>query len=104
VQKIISFLNIGIFPPLKKIARRPTTVLLAELPDPFQQFFSKARRSALETAIRLSIENNAEFLIFQALDYRLTKFDVRHPKVADWANYTETEDWRKLEPDLYFSG
>jgi nucleotide-binding universal stress UspA family protein len=45
--------------------------------------FSKACRSALETAIQLSIENNAELLIFHALDYRLTEFDGRHPKFVE---------------------
>jgi hypothetical protein len=70
------------------------------LPDPFQLFFSKACGSALETAIQLSIEHNAELPIFQTLDYRLTEFDGRHPKVADWANYTETDEWRKLETEF----
>ena len=45
--------------------------------------FSQACRSALETAIQLSIEHNAELLIFHALDYRLTEFDGRHPKVVE---------------------
>lgn len=35
--------------------------------------FSSACRSALETAIKFSRENDAELLIFHALDYRLKK-------------------------------
>jgi nucleotide-binding universal stress UspA family protein len=37
--------------------------------------FSSACRSALEKAIQLAIENNAELFIFHALDYRLKAND-----------------------------
>jgi len=45
--------------------------------------FSSACRSALEKAIQLSIANDAEILIFHALDYRLTEFDDHNPKVIE---------------------
>ena len=33
--------------------------------------FSQSCRSALETSIKLALENDAELLIFHSLDYRL---------------------------------
>jgi nucleotide-binding universal stress UspA family protein len=45
--------------------------------------FSSACRSALEKAIQLSMANDAEILIFHALDYRLTEFDDHNPKVIE---------------------
>ncbi len=45
--------------------------------------FSDACRSALEKAIQLAMANDAELLIFHALDYRLTEFDDHNPKVIE---------------------
>ena len=41
--------------------------------------FSPSCRSALEKAIQLAMENDAELLIFHALDYRLKEIDPHHP-------------------------
>ena len=43
--------------------------------------FSSACRSALEKAIQLAIENDAELLIFHALDYRLKEMDQNDQKL-----------------------
>jgi nucleotide-binding universal stress UspA family protein len=43
--------------------------------------FSSACRSALEKAIQLAMENDAELLIFHALDYRLKAFDREDPQL-----------------------
>ena len=43
--------------------------------------FSSACRSALEKAIQLAVENDAELLIFHALDYRLKEMDQRDPEL-----------------------
>ena len=45
--------------------------------------FSSACRSALEKAIRLAMENDAELLIFHALDYRLRAMDHDDPELID---------------------
>ena len=45
--------------------------------------FSSACRSALEKAIQLAIENDAELLIFHALDYRLKEMDQRDPEITE---------------------
>jgi hypothetical protein len=90
----------GTFHLLKKNTRKPTTVLLAELPGPFQLFFSKACRSALETAIQLAIEHNAELLIFHAFDYRLTEFDARHPKVVEIKQKMKQKFETEIKPYL----
>ena len=45
--------------------------------------FSSACRSALEKAIQLAIENDAELLIFHALDYRLKEIDQRDPEITE---------------------
>ena len=44
--------------------------------------FSSACRSALETAIQFSIDNDAELLIFHALDYRLKERPQRDPELV----------------------
>ena len=43
--------------------------------------FSSACRSALEKAIQLSMENDAELLIFHALDYRLKGMHQKDPEL-----------------------
>jgi nucleotide-binding universal stress UspA family protein len=43
--------------------------------------FSSACRSALEKAIQLAIKDDAELLIFHALDYRLKGMDQRDPEL-----------------------
>jgi nucleotide-binding universal stress UspA family protein len=43
--------------------------------------FSSACRSALETAIKLAMDNDSELLIFHALDYRLKDMDHQDPKL-----------------------
>ena len=45
--------------------------------------FSSACRSALETAIQLSILNDAELYIFHALDYRLIGRDQRDSDLVE---------------------
>lgn len=42
--------------------------------------FSSACRSALEKAIQMALENDAELLIFHALDYRLKMMDPQDPE------------------------
>ena len=57
--------------------------------------FSPACRSALEKAIQLSIKNDAELLIFHALDYRLKEMspeDPEHIKITQQMEHNfETE-------------
>jgi nucleotide-binding universal stress UspA family protein len=45
--------------------------------------FSPACRSALEKAIQLSKKNDAELLIFHALDYRLREMDSQDPELIE---------------------
>ena len=58
--------------------------------------FSSGCRSALEKAIQLSIENDAELLIFHALDYRLRDLDEQNP---DLISITERMK-QKFESDI----
>jgi len=62
--------------------------------------FSPACRSALEKAIQLSIENDAELLIFHALDYRLKEMDHRDPKLAKITRQMESKFETEVKPLL----
>lgn len=62
--------------------------------------FSSACRSALEKAIQLSMENDAELLIFHALDYRLTEIDGRHPKLMEITQQMKIKFETEIKPHL----
>ena len=62
--------------------------------------FSSACRSALEKAIQLSMENDAELLIFHALDYRLRKTYEQDPKVAEIDQEMEQKFETEIKPAL----
>jgi nucleotide-binding universal stress UspA family protein len=62
--------------------------------------FSDACRSALEKAIQLSMANDAELLIFHALDYRLTEFDGRNPKILEINQKMKQKFEAEIEPYL----
>jgi nucleotide-binding universal stress UspA family protein len=62
--------------------------------------FSSACRSALEKAIQLSIENDAELLIFHALDYRLTEMDEQDPKLIKINQQMEEKFETEIRPLL----
>ena len=58
--------------------------------------FSSACRSALEKAIGLAMENDAELLIFHALDYRLKEMDPNNPEL----NKITQQMQEKFETDV----
>ena len=62
--------------------------------------FSAACRSALEKAIQLSMANDAELLIFHALDYRLTEFDDHNPKVIETNQKMKQKFETEIKPHL----
>jgi nucleotide-binding universal stress UspA family protein len=62
--------------------------------------FSAACRSALEKAIQLSMANDAELLIFHALDYRLTEFDDHNPKVIETNQKMKQKFETEIKPYL----
>lgn len=62
--------------------------------------FSPACRSALEKAIKLSMENDAELLIFHALDYRLKKKDHQDPELAEITRQMENKFETEIKPLL----
>ena len=62
--------------------------------------FSSACRSALEKAIQLSMENDANLLIFHALDYRLTEIDGRDPKLIEITQQMKQKFETEIKPHL----
>ena len=62
--------------------------------------FSSSCRSALEKAIQLSIENDAELLIFHALDYRLKEKDQRDPEFIEVNQQMKQKFETELQPYL----
>ncbi len=62
--------------------------------------FSSACRSALEKAIQLSMENDAELLIFHALDYQLSKLDEQDLKLAEINREMKQKFETEIKPAL----
>jgi nucleotide-binding universal stress UspA family protein len=62
--------------------------------------FSSACRSALEKAIQLALENDAELLIFHALDYRLKEKDQRDPEFIEVNQQMKQKFETELQPYL----
>jgi nucleotide-binding universal stress UspA family protein len=62
--------------------------------------FSSACRSALEKAIQLALENDAELLIFHALDYRLNKMSPEDPRRLAVAEEMKQKFEKEVEPLL----
>ena len=60
--------------------------------------FSPACRSALEKAIQLSISNDAELLIFHALDYRLREMDQQDPELIKITQQMEHNFETEIKP------
>jgi nucleotide-binding universal stress UspA family protein len=62
--------------------------------------FSSACRSALEKAIQLAMENDAELLIFHALDYRLKDADQQDPELIKITNRMNQKFEHEIKPIL----
>ena len=62
--------------------------------------FSSSCRSALEKAIQLSIENDAELLIFHALDYRLKEMDQSNPALIKITQQMKEKFETDIKPHL----
>ena len=62
--------------------------------------FSAACRSALETAIKLSMVNDAELFIFHALDYRLIDMDEKDPELRRITRKMKQKFETELKPHL----
>jgi nucleotide-binding universal stress UspA family protein len=62
--------------------------------------FSHACRSALETAIRLAMENDAELLIFHSLDYRLRAVGDKDPKLDKVTQQMKQKFETEIKPHL----
>ena len=62
--------------------------------------FSPACRSALETAIKLSMVNDAELFIFHALDYRLIDMDEQDPELRRITRKMKQKFETELKPHL----
>ena len=62
--------------------------------------FSSACRSALEKAIQLAMENNAELFIFHALDYRLNATDKENPELTKITQQMKQKFETDLKPHL----
>jgi nucleotide-binding universal stress UspA family protein len=62
--------------------------------------FSSACRSALEKAIQLAIENDAELIIFHALDYRLKEMDQRDPELIKINQQMKQKFETEIKPHL----
>lgn len=60
--------------------------------------FSPACRSALEKSIQLSIKNDAELLIFHALDYRLREMDEQDPELIEITRQMERNFETQIKP------
>ena len=62
--------------------------------------FSSACRSALEKAIQLAMEDDAELFIFHALDYRLKKMDQQHPELIKITHQMKQKFETDIKPHL----
>ena len=62
--------------------------------------FSRSCRSALEKAIQLSMENDAELLIFHALDYRLKDMDQQDLKLIKMTQEMKQKFETEVKPHL----
>ena len=62
--------------------------------------FSSACRSALEKAIQLAVENNAELIIFHALDYRMKKMDKQDPELIEVTEQMKIKFETEIKPHL----
>ena len=62
--------------------------------------FSRSCRSALEKAIQLSMENDAELLIFHALDYRLKDTDQKDLKLIKMTQEMKQKFETEIKPHL----
>ena len=62
--------------------------------------FSNACRSALEKAIALAMEDDAELLIFHALDYHLKDRDGQDPKLIEITQQMEHKFETEIKPHL----
>ena len=62
--------------------------------------FSSACRSALEKAIQLAVENDAELLIFHALDYRFKQMDTQDPELIKINQKMEQKFETEIKPHL----
>ena len=62
--------------------------------------FSPSCRSALEKAIQLSLENDAELLIFHALDYRLKDMDQQDLKLIKMTQEMKQKFETEIKPHL----
>ena len=62
--------------------------------------FSSACRSALEQAIKLAMENDAELLIFHALDYRLKEMDQQDPELLKTTQQMKQKFETEIKPHL----
>ena len=62
--------------------------------------FSTACRSALEKAIKLAVENDAELLIFHSLDYRLQGMDDQDPELIKVTNQMKQKFENEIKPHL----
>ena len=62
--------------------------------------FSSSCRSALEKAIQLSMENDAELLIFHALDYQLKDMDQQDLKLMKMTQEMKQKFETEVKPHL----
>jgi len=62
--------------------------------------FSSSCRSALEKAIGLAMENDAELLIFHALDYRLKEMDQNNPELIKITKQMQEKFETDVKPHL----
>ena len=62
--------------------------------------FSTACRSALETALTLAMENDAELLIFHALDYRIKAMSKQDPETIEINQQMKEKFETELKPHL----
>jgi len=62
--------------------------------------FNSSCRSALEKAIGLAMENDAELLIFHALDYRLKELDQNDPELIKIAQQMQEKFETEVKPYL----
>ena len=62
--------------------------------------FSSACRSALEKAIKFAVENDAELLIFHALDYRLKGVNDQDPELIKITQQMKQKFETEIKPYL----
>jgi len=62
--------------------------------------FSSACRSALEKSIKIAMENDAQLLIFHALDYRLKEMNGQDPKLIKITQQMKQKFETEIKPHL----